>query len=201
MNSNEPHDAAILALASAMRHICPDSKTRALVDQVEAVIQGAKQIEQLSSQQDGIAAALERLQGAVAAQERMKKHMPASVSNFGADAAGNRMTWKVEPTTSNAGESAKQMTDEALMLNELRAIRAELKALREHSGARSTSITDTERFAHMPPPEGAKQGHWEAVLGSAIPVWVESVPMECDPVAGLVKRSAPVATEAAGLRI
>jgi hypothetical protein len=82
--------------------------------------------------------------------------------------------------------AGKRGADEtpALTLNELQAIRAELKALRIHAGAGPATIKDGERFAHMPPPVSAKRGHWMAVVGSALPVWIEEVAPSYDELIG-----------------
>nr|WP_315249264.1 hypothetical protein [uncultured Duganella sp.] len=210
MNTNDPRDEAILNLASAIHHINMNRRSRDLAALAEFAISNAKLRDRV---EESMLIAAEAGH-ATEASALVAKHMPTNVSTFGGsdavfgwtgtDAAGNRVSWKVEPAeaaTGKPGESAKQLTDEALVLNELRAIRAELKAVRKHSGARIVPVADSERFAHIPPPTGAKNGEWLAVVGSALPVWVESAPMEYDPAAGVVKPSAPAVTEAAGLRI
>ncbi|TFW15933.1 hypothetical protein [Duganella callida] len=107
----------------------------------------------------------------------------------------------VAAVSAAAGMPAPVPADGGLVLNELRAMRAELKSIREHSGARLATVTDRERFAHVPPPAGAKRGHWACIVGSAAPVWMEDRPMEYDPATGGVRAPGSAASEVAGLRI
>ena len=107
MNSSDPRDEAILALAAAVRHLGIDAKSRELAERAEAHIRGARLVEQFVAAREEITAEIARLEGLCDAHEWMKKHMPKSVSTFGGsdgvfgwtgtDAAGNCVTWKVEP--------------------------------------------------------------------------------------------------------
>lgn len=107
MNSNDPRDEAILALVGAVQHLSIDAKSRELTERAEAFVRGARLVEQFVAAREEITAEIARLEGLRDAHEWIKKHMPTKVSNFGGsdgmfgwtgiDAAGNRVTWKVEP--------------------------------------------------------------------------------------------------------
>ena len=59
------------------------------------------------------------------------------------------------------------------LVNEIGGIRAEIAVMRKHSGASFSRLNDRERFAHLAPPAGAKNGYWLAVAGELLPQWVE----------------------------
>lgn len=113
MTINDPRDEAILALASAIHHINMNKVSRSMADRAEGIIRGARLVEHLEAQRAEYEAAANKLKQTAEISQMLSKHMPVSVSTFGGsdgvhgwtgtDAAGNRVTWKVEPTKS-AGE-------------------------------------------------------------------------------------------------
>lgn len=116
MTTNDPRDETILALAGAIRKINANRDAIELANRAEAIVRSAQCAQKLAAQLEEAVVEEARQASIESAHQWMKKHMPASVSIFGGsdgvfgwtgtDAAGNRVSWKVEPPAADVVDVA-----------------------------------------------------------------------------------------------
>ncbi|SDF80200.1 MULTISPECIES: hypothetical protein [unclassified Duganella] len=124
MNINDPRDEAILSLVASIRQSDTNRNAIELANRAEAIVRCTQGAQKLAAQLNEAMAEKARADSIESAHKWMKEHMPKSVSTFGGsdgvfgwtgtDAAGNRVTWKVEPPAAavvGEGNAPKSSTE------------------------------------------------------------------------------------------